>query len=58
MNTRTTVLPVLDADAPIECLDAIAQTVKAFIGVGAGDRDLEGQNAILVENADRRPGPA
>ena len=53
MNTRTAVLQVVDADAAIERLDAISQTVEASFRVVSGDRDLEGQRAVRVEHADR-----
>jgi hypothetical protein len=58
MNTRTAVMPVVDADAAIEGLDAIAQTVEAPFRVVSGDRDLEGHRAICVKHVDRCLGPA
>jgi len=58
MNTRTAVLPVVDADAAIECLDTIAQTLDAFFRVVSGDRDFESHRAIRVKHADRCLGTA
>jgi len=58
MNTQTDLLSLVNAEAAIERLDAIAQTVEAFHWVASGDRDLEGQTAIRVQHADGCLGPA
>jgi hypothetical protein len=58
MNSRAAVGLVVHADAAIECLDAIAQTIEASFSVLSGDRDFEGQRAIRIEHADRCLGPA
>ena len=57
MNTRTEVV-LVDADAAIERLDAIAQTVEAFHRVASGYRDLEGQGVIRVYHPYGCLGPA
>lgn len=57
MNARRE-LSLIDGEAPIERLDAIAQTVKARRWVASGDRNLEDDGAIRNKHTDRclRPG--
>ena len=52
MNTRAGRKRV-DAQAAIERLDAIPQTLDVGCRVASGDRNLEGKPAILVADAER-----
>ena len=58
MNTRIEALPLVDAEATIKRLDAIAQTVQACRWVASGDHNIEGEPAILDKHSYRclRPG--
>jgi hypothetical protein len=58
MNTQPAIPLVVDADAPVERLDAILQPLEVSSRLGPGERDLEGQHAIRVNHADRCLGPA
>ena len=58
MNARTAVLRVVDGQAAIERLDAIAQAIEPSLRVVSVDRHLEGHRAICVKHADRCLGPA
>ena len=57
MNTRSAVGPVVDAKAAIQRLDTISKTVESCLRVVPGNRELEGQPAMLVEHLYRRLRP-
>ena len=57
MNTQTDLLSLVNAEAAIERLDAIAQTVEAPLRGVPCDRDLEGHGVIRLTHAHRCLGP-
>jgi hypothetical protein len=57
MNTRAAVTPVLNREAAIERFHAIAQAGDESFRVASVDPDLERQDAICIEHADRCLGP-
>ena len=57
MNARTEIPRFVDGETAIEGLEAIAQTVEAFLRVVSGDRGLERQGAVRVTHPDRCLGP-
>ena len=58
MNERTAACPVVDRQAAIERLDPIAQSGEQFIRRSAIDPDVEPQQPVRLDHADRGMGPA
>ncbi len=57
VNERTAVRPVVDGQAAIECLDAIAQAGERCVRRSAVDPDVERQRAIGLDHTNRCLGP-